>query len=75
MVSGYLTSTNFPRVDGLSTDPRDLGCHITSFFFFFTSIKYIIGFMVTNAFDIWSYVQLTLKYFFVQFNIKVCSIA
>ena len=74
MVSGYLTSTKFPRVDGLSTNPRDLGCHITSSSFF-TSIKYIIGFMVTNAFDIWSYVQLTLKYFFVQFNIKVCSVA
>ena len=28
MVSGYLTSTNFSRVDGLSMDPRDLGCHI-----------------------------------------------
>ena len=25
MVSGYPTSTNLPRVDGLSTDPRDLG--------------------------------------------------
>ena len=34
MVSGYLTSTNSPRVDGLSTNPRDLGCHnlqLTSF--------------------------------------------
>ena len=30
MVSGYQTSTNFPRVDGLSTDPRDLGCHTVS---------------------------------------------
>ena len=28
MVSGYSTSTNLPRVDGLSTDPRDLGRHI-----------------------------------------------
>ena len=27
MVLGYPTSTNLPRVDGLSTDPRDLGCH------------------------------------------------
>ena len=27
MVSGYPTSTNFPWVDGLSMDPRDLGCH------------------------------------------------
>ena len=27
MVSGYPTSTNFPWVDGLSTDPWDLGCH------------------------------------------------
>ena len=27
MVSGYPTSTNSPWVDGLSTDPRDLGCH------------------------------------------------
>ena len=27
MVSGYPTSTNSPRVDGLSTDPQDLGCH------------------------------------------------
>ena len=25
MVLGYLTSTNLPRVDRLSTDPRDLG--------------------------------------------------
>ena len=29
VVSGYSTSTNLPRVDGLSTDPRDLGCHIS----------------------------------------------
>ena len=27
MVSDYPTSTNLSRVDGLSTDPRDLGCH------------------------------------------------
>ena len=27
VVSGYPTSTNFPRVDGLLTDPWDLGCH------------------------------------------------
>ena len=27
MVSGYLTSTSFPRVDGWSTDPRVLGRH------------------------------------------------
>ena len=27
VVSGYPTSTNSPRVDGLSTNPRDLGCH------------------------------------------------
>ena len=27
MVSGYPTSTNLPRVDGLSTDSRDLRCH------------------------------------------------
>ena len=27
MVSGYPTSTNSPWVDGLSTDPQDLGCH------------------------------------------------
>ena len=27
VVSGYLTSTNFPHVDGLSTDPWDLRCH------------------------------------------------
>ena len=27
MVSGYPTSTNLPQVDGLSTDPRDLGHH------------------------------------------------
>ena len=27
MVSGYSTSTSLPWVDGLSTDPRDLGCH------------------------------------------------
>ena len=26
-MSGYLTSKNLPRVDGLSTDPRDLGHH------------------------------------------------
>ena len=29
MVSGYPTSMNLPRVDGLSTDPRDLGCQNT----------------------------------------------
>ena len=28
MVSGYPTSMNLPRVDGLLTDPRDLGCHM-----------------------------------------------
>ena len=27
VVSGYPTSTNLPRVEGLSTDSRDLGCH------------------------------------------------
>ena len=27
VVSGYLTSINFPRVDELSMDPHDLGCH------------------------------------------------
>ena len=27
MVLGYPTSTNLPWVDGLSTDPRDLGRH------------------------------------------------
>ena len=27
IVSGYPTSTNLSRVDGLSTDPRDLGRH------------------------------------------------
>ena len=27
VVSGYPTSTNFQRVDGLSKDPWDLGCH------------------------------------------------
>ena len=27
MVLGYPISTNLPRVDGLSMDPRDLGCH------------------------------------------------
>ena len=27
MVSGYPTSTNISRVDGLSTDPRELGRH------------------------------------------------
>ena len=27
MVSGYPTSMNLSRVDGLSTDPRDLGYH------------------------------------------------
>ena len=27
MVSGYPTSTSFPLVDGLSTDPRVLGRH------------------------------------------------
>ena len=26
-MSGYTTSTSLPRVDGLSTDPRVLGCH------------------------------------------------
>ena len=28
MLSSYSTSTNSLRVNGLSTDPRDLGCHI-----------------------------------------------
>ena len=27
MVSGYPTSTSFPRVDDWSTDPWVLGCH------------------------------------------------
>ena len=27
MVSGYPTSMNIPRVDGLSTDPREMGRH------------------------------------------------
>ena len=27
MVSSYLTSMNLPRVDGMSMDPRGLGCH------------------------------------------------
>ena len=27
VMSGYPTSTNLPRVDGLSMDPHDLGCH------------------------------------------------
>ena len=27
VVSGYLTFTSIPRVDGLSTDPQVLGCH------------------------------------------------
>ena len=27
VVPGYLTSMNLSQVDGLSTDPRDLGCH------------------------------------------------
>ena len=27
MVSGYPTSTNIPRVDGLSMDPREMGHH------------------------------------------------
>ena len=32
MVSGYPTSTSFPRVDGWSIDPRVLGHHkVTSF--------------------------------------------
>ena len=29
-MSGYPTSTNSPRVDGLSMDPGDLGCHNNS---------------------------------------------
>ena len=29
MVSSYPTSTNIPRVDGLSTDPREMGRHTT----------------------------------------------
>ena len=32
-MSGYTTSTNLPRVDGLSMDPRDLGRHIDSTMF------------------------------------------
>ena len=31
VVSGYPTSTNLPRIDGLSTNPRDLGRHIDYF--------------------------------------------
>ena len=27
VVSGYSTSTNIPWVDGLSTDPREMGGH------------------------------------------------
>ena len=26
-MSGYPTFTSIPRVDGLSTDPREMGCH------------------------------------------------
>ena len=29
VVSSYPTSTNLPRVDGLSTNPRELGWHNT----------------------------------------------
>ena len=39
VLSGYLTSMNLPRVDGLSTDPRFGASQLlpeTSFFFFFT---------------------------------------
>ena len=28
MVSGYPTTTNIPQVDGLSTDPREMGRHM-----------------------------------------------
>ena len=31
VVSGYPTFTSFPRVDGLSMDPRVLGCHKIAF--------------------------------------------
>ena len=30
VVSGYTTSTSLPRVNGLSTNPRDLECHNVS---------------------------------------------
>ena len=30
VVSGHPKSTGIPRVDGLSTRPPDLGCHIPS---------------------------------------------
>ena len=42
VVSGYPTSTNLPRVDGLSTDPWDLGCHIS--YASFVSFSYFMTF-------------------------------
>ena len=41
MVSGYPISTNLPRVDGLLTDPRDLGCH--TWFLLMMDILFSIG--------------------------------
>ena len=39
MVSGYSTSTNLPQVDGLSTDPQDLGRHIINIQDIFKHLK------------------------------------
>ena len=44
VVSGYPTSTNLPRVDGLSMDPRDLRRHkgikvIYTYFFLFKTFN------------------------------------
>ena len=38
VVSGYPTFTNIPQVDGLSTDPREMGRHITILQFSFMKI-------------------------------------
>ena len=43
MVSGYPTSMNLLRVDGLSTDPGDLECHISSLFFSLISAVQVRG--------------------------------
>ena len=45
MVSGYLTSTILPRVDGLSTDPRVLGRHkLNQFTYLFIIFSIILKF-------------------------------
>ena len=61
MVSGYPTSTNLPRVDGLSTGPPESGCHRSASFFPFSSFSssYVILFFPSNSFSSSSMIPLT----------------